>query len=160
MSCELHLRNRQRSRKLDLQLFRKILLTALDNLQVERFELGICIVADDEMTRLNETFLKHKGSTDVITFDYSSPATHHAALLYGEIFICFDEAVLQSKKFRTSWQSELIRYAVHGILHLLGHDDKRTTARVKMKREENKLLGNVASQFDLKKISPGPRKQS
>ena len=160
MSCELHLRNRQRSRKLDLQLFRKILLTALDELRVEQFELGISIISEDEMTRLNETFLKHKGSTDVITFDYSSHVTRHPSLLLGELFICIDEAVLQSKRFRTTWQSELVRYAIHGILHLLGHDDKRTTARVKMKREENKLLGNVASQFDLKKISPGPRKQS
>jgi len=160
MSCELHLRNRQRSRKLDLQLFRKILLTALDELRVEQFELGISIISEDEMTRLNETFLKHKGSTDVITFDYSSHVTRHPSLLLGERFIFIDEAVLQSKRFRTTWQSELVRYAIHGILHLLGHDDKRTTARVKMKREENKLLRNVASQFDLKKISPGPRKQS
>ena len=47
------------------------------------------------------------------------------ATLHGEIFICVDEAVLQARKFRTSWQSEIVRYLVHGVLHLLGHDDSR-----------------------------------
>ena len=45
--------------------------------------------------------------------------------LHGEIFICVDEAVWQARKFRTSWQSEIVRYLVHGVLHLLGHDDSR-----------------------------------
>jgi len=43
--------------------------------------------------------------------------------LLGEIYICVDEAVLQARKFGTSWQSEVIRYLVHGVLHLLGFDD-------------------------------------
>ena len=153
MSGEIYFRNRQRARKLDLRLFKKILLSALKDLCVGQFELGIHIVGEAEMTRLNETFLRHKGSTDVITFDYSSPVTHHSSLLCGEIFICIDEAIAQAKRFRTSWQSELVRYAVHGALHLLGHDDKRAAARRKMKSEENRALRGLEGGFELKKIA-------
>ena len=147
----LLIRNRQRVRRINPRLFRKILLAALENLGVEQFELGIHIVGAAEMTRLNETFLRHKGSTDVITFDYSSPVTRHSSLLHGEIFLCIDEAIAQAKRFRTSWQSELVRYAIHGVLHLLGYDDKRADARRKMKREENKMLDAIKSQFDVKR---------
>ena len=147
----LLIRNRQRVRRINPRLFRKILLAALENLGVEQFELGIHIVGATEMTRLNETFLRHKGSTDVITFDYSSPVTRHSSLLHGEIFICIDEAIAQAKRFRTSWQSELARYAVHGVLHLLGHDDTRADARRKMKREEDRILRELAAKLDLKK---------
>ena len=43
--------------------------------------------------------------------------------IHGEMFICVDEAIVQAKKFKTNWQSEVVRYIIHGILHLLGHDD-------------------------------------
>ena len=148
----LYFQNRQRLRKINLRLFRKILRAALKDLGVERFELGIRIVGAAEMTRLNETFLRHKGSTDVITFDYSSLVTRHSSLLHGEIFLCIDEAIAQAKRFRTSWQSELARYAIHGVLHLLGHDDKRADAKRKMKREENRMLAELSGQFDFKKL--------
>jgi len=148
----LNFSNRQRLRRINLRFFRKILLAALNNLRVEQFELGIQIVGAAEMTRLNEAFLRHKGSTDVITFDHSSLVTRHPSLLHGEIFICIDEAVAQAKRFRTSWQSELVRYAVHGVLHLLGHEDARAAARRKMKREEDRILRELAAQLDLKKI--------
>ena len=52
-----------------------------------------------------------------------SQASHVGSrFLHGEIFICVDEAIPQAKEFRTSWQSEIVRYIVHGVLHLLGHE--------------------------------------
>jgi len=68
--------------------------------------------------------LRHAGATDVIAFDYSIRASH----LRGEIFICVDEALVQARRFRTTWQSESVRYVVHGVLHLLGFDDRRPAA--------------------------------
>ena len=46
-------------------------------------------------------------------------------LLHGEIFICVDEAIRQARRFGTIWQSEIVRYLIHGVLHLLGFDDSR-----------------------------------
>jgi probable rRNA maturation factor len=143
--------NRQRSRKFDLPELRKTTLTLLGELQITEAELGVTFVADKEMTRVNETFLQHEGSTDVITFDHtpeqesrrkSTPA--QCTSLNGELFICVDEAVRQAKRFRTTWQAELVRYIVHGVLHLTGHDDHRAVDRQKMKREENRLVRKLA----------------
>ena len=161
--------NRQRVRKINRRLLEKIAAGLLAELEIEKAELGICLVAAPEMTRLNETFLKHKGSTDVIAFDYSGKTNpggqrfvvvqKSGALtkqcppsLHGEIFICVDEAVLQARKFGTIWQSEIVRYFIHGVLHLLGFDDLSTGARRKMKREENRRLREMTRRFPLSRL--------
>lgn len=71
-----------------------------------------------------------------------------ALLLHGEIFVCLDEAVSQAHRFHTNWQSELVRYIVHGVLHLLGYDDLNNRARRRMKAAEDNLVGQLARQFD------------
>ena len=142
--------NRQRTRKINTRLLKQITGALLADMKITKAELGVNLVAEPEMTLMNETFLRHAGSTDVITFDYADSAAE--TVLAGEIFICVDEAILQAKKFKTTWKSEIIRYIVHGVLHLLGHDDRRVEARRKMKREENRLLGRLSKKFSLAKI--------
>jgi probable rRNA maturation factor len=145
-------RNRHKGRPIDTHLLRKIALALMGQLIGSRsFELGIYIVGTAEMTRLNETFLRHYGSTDVLTFDYSEPEA--TPTLSGEILVCLDEAVAQARRFRTTWQSELVRYIVHGALHLTGYDDHHRARRRKMKLQENRLLKQLGRQFDFSKIS-------
>lgn len=138
----------------------------LADLEIEHADLGVYLIAAPEITRLNETHLRHAGSTDVITFDYSDfgragspqPYAEPGAIgtsrptLHGEIFICVDEAVRQARRFRTSWQSELVRYLVHGVLHLLGHDDSRAAARRKMKNEEDRRVRKLSRRFSLAQL--------
>lgn len=151
---QLVLRNQQRVRGVNLRLLRQVAESTLTQLVgVESYDLGIHLVAAPEMIRLNETFLHHAGATDVITFNYSERAT----ALHGEIFICVDEAISQSRRFRTTWQSELVRYLVHGVLHLGGHDDAQLAARRKMKREEDRLLKQLAGCFPLSKLGRQPK---
>ena len=163
--------SRQRIRRVNLRLFRRIVSALLQ----ETWPQGVChlaiyLVAEPEMTRLNETFLRHKGSTDVITFDYapqpvrnaecgmrssgfrtphSALPTPHSEVLHGEIFVCLDEAVSQARLFHTTWQSELVRYVVHGILHLLGYNDTDRRGRRNMKTAEDALVRRLARQFVL-----------
>ena len=82
----------------------------------------------------------------------SSQTPDPSPQIHGEIFICVDEAVLQARQFSTSWQSEVIRYLVHGVLHLLGFDDSSAGARRKMKREENRRLREMTRRFPLSKL--------
>jgi probable rRNA maturation factor len=160
VSGVLVLRNLQHSRAVNLRFLRRITKALLlECFHIESFDLGIYLVNRLEMTRLNETFLRHEGPTDVITFDYSQKAGSKSGLsgldssLHGEIFICVDEAVAQARRFRATWQMELARYLVHGILHLQGYDDQQPAARRKMKLKENRLLRQAARQFDLAKIT-------
>jgi len=189
---ELLLRNRHRARRVDLRRLRELALDVLAAQPgLQTFELGVQLVAADEMAAVNETFLDHAGSTDVITFDYAArptpspsqegngaadvPAVSRESArpqlahsppgrgrgwvrrggqhLHGEIFICVDDAVAQAREFRTSWQSELARYLIHGILHLRGYDDLSAAARRRMKREENRLLRWIARQHPLSRLA-------
>ena len=162
---KLSLRNRQSVRHVDLRLLRRIVQTLLRQAWPEAdFDLAVYLVAAPEMTRLNETYLRHKGSTDVLTFDYSENAGQppHAttrdarpARLHGEIFVCLDEAVSQARRFGATWQSELVRYVVHGVLHLLGHEDLHSRPRRKMKAAEDTLVHQLARGFKLRRLSPG-----
>jgi probable rRNA maturation factor len=152
--------NRQRARKIDLAWLKEITAAALAELDIQHSELGIILVGAKEMASLNGKFLGHKGATDVITFDYKSPeSTVHSPQskvdgpqVYGEIFVCIPEAERQAKVFGTHWQTEVVRYVVHGILHLLGHDDLEALARKKMKREEDRLVREVSRCFALSKL--------
>jgi probable rRNA maturation factor len=146
------LANHQRTRNLNLRLLKQIANALLVDLKIEDAELGVHLIAAPEMTRLNEKFLRHQGSTDVITFDYSDAGRQTPAArrqLHGEIFICVDEAILQAHKFGTRWQSEIVRYLVHGILHLLGYDDSHAGERRKMKREEDRRVRELSRRFSL-----------
>jgi rRNA maturation RNase YbeY len=148
MSGELSLRNRQRTRPVDLPLLRRLIRDFLSSaLALVEFDLTVHLVNAREMTRLNETHLQHEGSTDVITFDYST-----GAALAGEIFVCLDEALIQARRFRTTWQSEMVRYIIHGTLHLQGHDDLSPLPRRKMKKEEARLLKQMSRHFPLSKL--------
>ncbi len=163
MSGTLHLRNRQRTRAVSLPLLRRLIRHLLTrHLQFEAFELCFHFIARTEMACLNQTFLQHSGSTDVITFDHSDfpgPQTSNPKpKIHGEIFISLDDAVAQAGQFHTTWQSELTRYIVHGLLHLQGFDDLQPAARRKMKREENRLLQALANEFSLPQLARlGPR---
>ena len=156
MNRTLAISNRQRAVKLDTQLLRHLtesLLTGL--LALKEFDLALCIVRAPEMARVNETFLQHKGSTDVITFDYTDDSSRRPEFLHGELFICIDDAKKQAREFGTTWQKELARYVIHGVLHLRGFDDLNPAARRKMKREENRLLQETGRLFPLSKLDAG-----
>ena len=161
---ELVLRNRQRTRRVNSPLLRRITRVLLtDLLSLERYELAVYLVAAPEMARINQHFLDHAGSTDVITFDYTGEPTPTSSPflepLHGEIFICIDDAVKQARQFRTTWQSELVRYLIHGVLHAVGYGDLTPADRGVMKREENRLLRMLSRQFSLRHLAnAGPRR--
>jgi probable rRNA maturation factor len=162
VSAALTLRNRQRARAVDLRRLRAVATWLLaDLLGLESFDLGIYLVSASEIAGLNEMYLRHQGSTDVITFDYAAalpaPKRRKAAprppQLHGEIFICLEEAVVQARRFRTTWPSELTRYLVHGLLHLQGYDDLRASDRRRMKQREGRLLRVLSRRFDLQQLA-------
>jgi probable rRNA maturation factor len=65
-----------------------------------------------------------------------------------------DDAIAQAREFGSSWQSEVVRYVVHGILHLLGYDDLQPELRRKMKRAEHRLVRRLENRFALAQLSP------
>ena len=152
MNQTLVFKNRQRVRRVDTPLLRRITRWLLaESLCVAEYELCVHLVGAAEMARVNEAFLQHEGSTDVITFNHLDSVRPEA--LHGELFICLDDAVKQAKEFKTTWQSELTRYVIHGLLHLRGHDDLKPIARRAMKKEENRLLRETSRAFTLSELA-------
>jgi len=157
VSRVLVVRNRQRARPLNTKFLREIVRVLLvEELSQDDFEIGVAIIGEEAMIRMNEGYLRHEGSTDVITFDYMDASRPKG--LAGEIFVCLDEALAQAPRFRVSWQNELVSYVVHGILHLSGYDDKTAAARKNMKREENRLMRRLGRRLELNQLNSAPRR--
>jgi probable rRNA maturation factor len=154
VSGSLLIRNRQRCVAVNTRSLRRLARALLqEELGRNEFDLAIHLVNAQEITRLNETHLRHAGLTDVITFDYAEKTKRTSVPeLHGEIFVCLDEAVTQARRFRTTWKSELARYVIHGVLHLLGYDDAKAGARRKMKREEDRLLKCLDARREIEKL--------
>jgi len=152
----LTFRNPQRDRRLNLPFLRRVLRRVLtEQLPATTHDLCFHFVTAEEMARVNWQFLKHEGSTDVITFDYGERSTvsgQRSAGLSGEAFICVADAVKQAREFKTSWQGEVVRYAVHAVLHLRGYDDLQPAKRRVMKREENRLMRELGKRFDFQEL--------
>ena len=75
------------------------------------------------------------------------------SIICGELFVCVDEALIQARHFRVPWTTETMRYIIHGILHLRGHDDLNTSALKRMKREETRLLRELGNRFPLSRLA-------
>lgn len=151
MSRLLQIKNRHGKRSVNTRYLKTILTRMIrQDMDVHDFELGIMLVDTEEMTSVNETFLQHQGSTDVITFDHSE--IDNPTDLHGELYVCVDEAQLAAPRFRSTWQDELVRYCIHGFLHLQGHDDRDPASRRQMKRKENQIMRSMRKQFAVDRI--------
>ena len=98
----------------------------------------VALVSDAEMAELHDRFMGDPSTTDVLTFDLREH--RDAAELEGEIAVCVDAARRQARQWRVSVREELLRYAIHGVLHLLGYDDDVPARRRRMRRAEDRIL--------------------
>jgi probable rRNA maturation factor len=153
---ELQVRNRQRDRTLNVKFVRELARALLEEeLGLAKYELGISFVSAKRMAEINQKFLQHEGSTDVITFDYREgyEAGSESSELAGEIYISVSDAQRQAREFRSRWEEEVVRYIVHGVLHLRGYDDLAAGKRRVLKREENRLLRRLKRRCDFRAVA-------
>ena len=144
--------SRQKKIIIDRVVWRRVTRCILERLlDCPEYELGIHFIDAAEMATVNETFLNHKGSTDVITFNYQKRFS--TGKIHGEIYISVPDAMTYARRFCVPWTHELARYVVHGVLHLRGYDDTEPGLRRVMKREENRLVKELSGRFDLSKLA-------
>ena len=91
--------------------------------------------SDERELEINRQFLGHDYYTDIITFDYSTAST-----LNGDIFISLDTVRSNAETVGVSFEEELHRILIHGILHLTGQGDKTPETKAQMTEKENKAL--------------------
>jgi probable rRNA maturation factor len=140
----------------DTLLLRKVARTLLEDLLgLKDYELEVALLSRPDIATVNGAFLRHAGPTDVIAFDYREPDRDRG--LRGEVLICPEVARAQARRYRAAWGTELARYLVHGVLHLLGHDDRTPAARRAMKRQEDRLVRQLGRRFVLRRLAGSAR---
>lgn len=98
-------------------------------------EIAYIFCSDEKILEVNREYLQHDYYTDIITFDYCEDN-----ILSGDIFISLDTVKSNSEQFKTTYDEELHRTIIHGILHLCGINDKGEGEREIMEAAENKAL--------------------
>lgn len=98
-------------------------------------EIGYLFVDDKKILEVNREYLGHDYYTDVITFDYDEDDT-----VSGDIVISLDTVRSNAQLFGKTYEEELYRVIIHGILHLCGINDKGPGEREIMEAAENKAL--------------------
>ncbi len=98
-------------------------------------EVAYIFCNDAKILEVNRQYLQHDYYTDIITFDYCEGNT-----LHGDIFVSLDTVRSNAHEFGTTFDDELHRILIHGILHLCGQNDKTPADSVEMTRKENDAL--------------------
>lgn len=97
--------------------------------------LSIIVTDDDSLRNINVEFLEHDYFTDVITFNYNKDE-----FVNGEIYISLDTVRRNALNYNVSLNKELSRVIIHGVLHLMGFDDKKKIDKERMRRAEDHWL--------------------
>jgi probable rRNA maturation factor len=117
---------------------------ALRALGVRRAAISLMLVHDDAMRAINARHLGHDYPTDVITFPLSEAGEPE---LSGEIVISTETAASVAASLGVGPERELALYAIHGVLHLCGHDDQDEPGRLAMGRLQEEILALVETQW-------------
>ena len=103
-------------------------------------EISYIFCDDDYLLDINMKYLDHDTYTDIISFDYSV-----GNILQGDIYISTERVEENSREFNVSFEEEIRRVIIHGVLHLCGYKDKseEESSLMRLKEEEKIKLFHV-----------------
>lgn len=150
---EIAINNRQGNHPVDRARLRAAIRAVLLGEGRKQSEISLAIVDDDEMRTLNRRHLDHDYATDVLSFVLDDSSE----FLAGEVIISADTAAATAVRLGGTTADELLLYAVHGALHLAGHDDRTEESAAIMRVLERRYLApfGVEPRFEHKQeVSP------
>ena len=109
----------------------------------ERGTFSVVFLSPQQMRIMNRRSLRHDHVTDVISFRYKNEP------IIGEIFVAPAVAAAYARKHRLSYDEELARYVVHGLLHWIGHTDDTKQRQLRMRTLEDKVLRKCMNEYSL-----------
>lgn len=101
-------------------------------------ELSIVFCSDEYLLKMNKQYLNHDYYTDIITFNYVKNKT-----ISGDLFISVERIKENAIQFNTDQKTELVRVIFHGVLHLVGYNDKTEEEKKLMREKEEFYLNKV-----------------
>ena len=128
--------NQQASLVYDEGLLRRAIESVALEAGYQAGDISVAVVTDQEIHRLNRRHLNHDYTTDVLSFVFE----REEGRLEGEIIVSADTAISTARELDWPAEHELLLYVVHGMLHLVGYDDKSAAAREDMRCAERRVL--------------------
>jgi len=101
--------------------------------------INFIFTSDTILQEYNYKYLKHKSLTDILTF----PMTEVKESVSGDVFISIERVYANAKIFKTDNLDELYRVMIHGILHLVGYEDKTKEEQRTMREREDQALNRL-----------------
>lgn len=123
---------------LDYEMVREWIESVASNYGYRVGRLSYLFCSDDDILRYNNQYLGHDYFTDIITFDYTSTDR-----ISGDIIISLDTVRSNAELFSQSYNRELLRVLIHGVLHLCGINDKGPGEREIMEAAEEDALKGI-----------------
>ena len=120
--------------------YKKWLMRLCDSETYALGELNYIFCDDEYLHKINIEFLQHDTLTDIISFDYSL-----GKLIGGDIFISIERVEENAKEFKVTFQEELKRVLIHGVLHYMGYKDKTEGEKQIMRNKEDECLQSFSS---------------
>lgn len=139
---EIGVSNEQRAMRVDHARLRRAVEMILIAEHIESAEISIAIVDDETIHQLNRDYLDHDYPTDVLSFVLERTESG----LEGEVIVSTETAIARANEFGFRPQDELLLYVIHGMLHLVGYDDKDDTKRRVMRNKEQHFLQQLSVQ--------------
>ncbi|MGA3012608.1 MAG: rRNA maturation RNase YbeY [Bacteroidales bacterium] len=99
--------------------------------------INIILTNDEYLFELNKTYLQHETFTDILTFPYQEEDKN---IISGDIFISINRVKENASIFKQDFEMELRRVMVHGVLHLIGYNDKGKKEKELMTKKEDYYL--------------------
>jgi probable rRNA maturation factor len=132
----IRITNCQKTLPLDRRRMKAAILAILGDAEILESEISVAVVDDAIMAELHGRFLDDPTPTDVLSFVLEqSPGR-----LEGEVIVSADTAVTNAAKYHSTPAEELLLYAIHGTLHLVGYDDVTPAKRAVMRKREKEYL--------------------
>ena len=116
----------------------KIVKLILAKENVNQALVNIVLVGDKLIIALNKEYLKKDTTTDVISFILENDSKKGG--LEGEVYANLEQIQRQAKDYNVTWQNELFRVIIHGVLHLVGYDDQTLEDKNQMTDKEDHYL--------------------
>lgn len=129
------------SRRLSDEQVRTLVRAVVEGEGAALVDLSIVLSDHATVHRLNREYLSHDYITDVLSFSLrpsdAASSDDDAPLIEGEVYVDLDTAAERCDEFGASFEEEALRYVVHGVLHLVGYDDKTDAGANRMHQRED-----------------------
>lgn len=139
----LHIEQAHPTRRVDADALERLVRHVIDQEGGTLEALSLVLTDHATVLALNQTYLEHDYHTDVLAF----PLGEEEGIVDGEIYVDLDTAAERHTEFEATFEEEVQRYVIHGVLHLLGYDDATPKGKAAMHdREDRYLAEHAASQ--------------